>query len=139
MMVGALVALVVTAGVGGISTNWESGPGGKIYYTMRLEETMMRPLHDGHAIVVDVQNDHRGLKRFQIVPDKSGRKDSTRARVMKVNVSTHGWRPRQEGGMEYMIQLSSDHLKSLSDGNRIVGQFVSEVTDKHPGGSFMRL
>jgi len=122
------ISLMIALAAIGIDVDWEAGPDGQQHYTIRAEQVLMGPLRQGKAIVTGVTAENRNLRRFQVVlGDKPIRYDAITQSVE--NMVKFGWRPSEDGGLDFMIQLSPERLETLAQGVPIVGRVDPQVTD----------
>lgn len=122
-------SLLIAVAALGVEVGWEAGPGGQSYYTIHIEKLLLEPLREGQAIVSNVDVNDRNLTRFQIIVGDHAHAISTQAGPSTSDMVQHGWRPGENGGTDYLIQISPERLESLAKGSTIIGQIDSRVTD----------
>ena len=113
----------------GVDVGWEAGPDGQSYYTIHIEKLLLGPLREGQAIVSNVDTNDRNLSRFQIIVGEHAHAISSQAGPSGKDMVQHGWRPGENGGTDYLIQISPERLESLARGSTIIGQIDPQVTD----------
>jgi hypothetical protein len=121
--------LLIAVSALGVDVGWESGPDGQSYYTIHIEELLLKPLREGQAIVSNVDPLDRNLSRFQIIVGEHAHAISSQPGPNGSDVVQHGWRPGANGGTDYLIQISPARLESLGNGSIIIGQIDPKVTD----------
>jgi hypothetical protein len=128
------LGLLVAIAALGVDVGWETGPGGRLLYTIRIEQVLLQPLRDGQAVVSTVDPSDRGLRRFQVVvgPKPAGTAgdsatihDTTRLETMV----QYGWRTGEDGGVDYLVQMTPERLQSLSNGVPLMCEVDSQVTE----------
>lgn len=129
------VSLWVVLAVVGVDAGWEIGPGGRQIYTIRIEPQLLEALGKGQSVASDVSASDRGLRSFQIVvspksPSASGTRSEPAAnRAADESMVQHGWRPCENGGLEYLLLITPERLLTLANGVPIVGEVHSEVPE----------
>ncbi len=121
--------LLIAVAALGVDVGWETGPGGQSYYTVHIEKLLLEPLREGQAIVSNVDPNDRNLTRFQILIGENARGTSGQPGPSGGDMVQHGWRPGENGGTDYLIQITPERLESLAKGSSIVGQIDPQVTD----------
>ena len=122
------ISLMIAAAAIGLEVSWEPGPGGKEHYTLRAESVLLGPLRDGKAIVSRVDAADRNLTRFQVILGETPVRYEAISQRLDSMVQ-YGWRPHENGGVDFMIQVTPERLQSLSQGVPIVGTVDPQVTD----------
>ena len=90
---------------------------------------MLKPLREGQAIVSNVDANNRNLSRFQILVGDHAHAISSQPGPSGSDMVQHGWRPGENGGTDYLIQISPERLESLAKGSTIIGVIDPQVTD----------
>lgn len=121
--------LLIAVAALGVDVGWEPGPGGQNYYTIHIEKLLLQPLREGQAIVSKVDAADRNLTRFQILVGEHAHAISSQPGLNGADLVQHGWRPGENGGTDYLIQISPERLESLAKGSTIIGQIDAKVTD----------
>ncbi len=121
--------LLIAVAALGVDVGWETGPGGQSYYTVHIEKLLLEPLREGQAIVSNVDSNDRNLTRFQILIGDHAHAVSSQPGPSGADMVQHGWRPGENGGTDYLIQISPERLESLAKGSSIIGQVDPQVTD----------
>ncbi|MDP6717559.1 MAG: hypothetical protein QGF59_02845, partial [Pirellulaceae bacterium] len=109
--------LLIAVAVLGVDVGWETGPGGESYYTIHIEKLLLEPLREGQAIVSNVDTNNRNLSRFQILVGDHAHAISSQPGPSGSDMVQHGWRPGENGGTDYLIQISPERLESLAKGS----------------------
>jgi hypothetical protein len=118
-------SLLVAVAALGLEVGWEAGADGQLRYTIRLEQAMLEPLRQGQAVVVPVEAKDRRLVNFQIAFEK--RAAPAREVVRDDAMVEHGWRAGENGGIDYLIQVSPERLETMATGTPVLGQIASYV------------
>jgi hypothetical protein len=118
--------LVVALAAVGIEVGWEAASDSQLRYTIRFEKAYLDPLREGQAIVSPVEQKDSGLVNFQIAMESGINERQPPAQETMVE---YGWRPSENGGIDYLVQISPERLETLSNGVPIWAQVSSEVTD----------
>lgn len=121
--------LLIAVAALGVEVGWEAGPGGQSYYTIHIEKLLLEPLREGQAIVSNVDANDRNLTRFQILVGDHAHAISSQPGSSTSDMVQHGWRPGENGGIDYLIQISPERLESLAKGSSIIGQIDARVSD----------
>jgi hypothetical protein len=129
------LGLLVAIATLGVDVGWETGPEGRLLYTIRIEPVLLQPLRDGQAVVSTVDANDRGLRRFQVV---MGAKQGAAAGNRMAPASDpsrpetmvqHGWRTGEDGGVDYLVQMTPERLQSLANGQTLYGEVDPQVTE----------
>lgn len=128
---GLLIAIATLS----VDVGWETGPEGRLLYTIRIEPVLAQPLRDGQAVVSTVDANDRGLRRFQVVMGaKQGAAVGNRMAPAsdpnrRETMVQHGWRTGEDGGVDYLVQMTPERLEALANGQTLYGEVDSQVTE----------
>ena len=120
------ISLLVALAAVGVDVGFESTDG-KLVYTIRIESVLVDQLRNGSAIQTAVEPSNRGLRRFRVAMGPKSA-DKPRSSSGVANEVDYGWRPNQDGGIDYYVQMPADRLETLSQGFPIDCQVHPDVT-----------
>lgn len=101
-----------------VKMGWEQSPAGESIYTIRIPSVMHKSLIDGSAVEVRIDRDSRKLHEFRVMMGHVLRPESSSVFNASEGVD-YGWRPSEDGGLDYFVQVSPEQLEVLSKGSTL--------------------
>lgn len=124
-----LVAMAALA----VDFGWDTGPGGQLWYTIRIEPEFLKDLRTGEQAVMSPQLDvqDRGLRRFQVIMGPRGAATTAAAARApeKETLVQYGWRAGKDGGLEYLVQMTPERLETLANGVPLICEVDPQVPE----------
>jgi len=102
----------------GVNSKWEKLPAGDSLLTIRIGSGLYRPLSEGSAIQVVVDEDNRSVRKFRIVMGPASRQETVAESIANHQVG-YGWHRNPDGGLDYYVQVSREYLESLAKGGTL--------------------
>ncbi len=102
----------------GVSSGWEQSKTGQGVYTIRIGSSLLKPLSDGSAVEQILKDDDRQLRKFRVLMGPASRQESVAESDAMPEVG-YGWRPNDQGGLDYYVQVSPEQLHELAKGHTL--------------------
>lgn len=126
--------LLVATAVMGVDYGWEPDANGELEYIIQIEPMTLIALREGHDIVSQLDPYVRNARRFRIqvgidaVPRRGSppREPAEAASPSPSPGVDYGWKPVDQGQIEFVVQVSPDRLEKLHGGE--------VISDKMPAG-----
>ena len=125
------LSLLVAVAALAVDFGWDTGPGGQLWYTIRIEPEFLKELRTGEQAVMTPPLDvsDRGLRRFQVIMGSKGATTAAapaRAPERETMVQ-YGWRAGKDGGLEYLVQMTPERLETLASGVPLICEVDTQV------------
>lgn len=121
--------LLLVVAVLGVDVRWERTQDNQLIYAIQIEPELVDAMRDGQAVTGSIPPSVRDLRYFSIAVD-SGSSATVRRDEKRTETDVdYGWRPIENGGVEYVIQIRPNRLETLRSGIPIHGEVDSRAGD----------
>jgi hypothetical protein len=89
-------------------------------YTIHINPAVIGQLRQGSAVYERISEEDEGIRQIRVVLDSGDARNSEFAEIPDViGAVDQGWRPREDDGLDFYVQLRDEQFEAFVDGAKI--------------------